>query len=75
MTKAEQIYLVRVITDDRQHKLWAAATPRDEAVNEVLNVVPEGWVAALYHDALTDLEARALDLQPGEVREITSRTN
>ena len=74
MTKAE-VYLVRVVTDDRQHKLWAAATARAFAVNAVLNVVPEGWVAALYGGALTEQEARALNLRPGEVREITSRTN
>lgn len=70
-----EVYLVRVITDDQRYKLWAAATPRSEAVNEVLNVIPEGWLAALYDGRLSAPEVEALNLRPGEIRELTPRTN
>jgi len=66
--------LVRVTTDDREHQLWVAATPRAEAVTCVLNAVPEGWTAALLTNRLTRQEVEALKLRPGEVREITSLT-
>jgi hypothetical protein len=69
------VYLVRVITDDRKHQIWAAATPREQAVSRVLEAVPEGWAAALLSNKLEAQEMEALNLQPGEVREITSRSN
>jgi hypothetical protein len=73
MANASEIHLVRVMTDNREHKLWAVAAPRDEAVNAVLDVVPEGWSAALLDNELSDQESQALNLRPGDVREITSR--
>ncbi|RXG83650.1 hypothetical protein [Bradyrhizobium zhanjiangense] len=75
MANTEGIHLVKVTTDDREHQLWVAATPRDEAVTEVLNAIPEGWTASLLTSQLTLEEAEVLKLQPGEVREVTSRTN
>ena len=75
MANAENAHLVRVTTDDREYRLWVAATPREEAVTEVLNVVPEGWTAALLSNRLTSQEVELLDFQPGEVREITSSAN
>jgi hypothetical protein len=74
MANTADVYLVRVTTDDREHQLWAASTPRDDAVTQVLNAVPEGWAAALLTNQLTPQEVNVLNLQPGEVREITSRT-
>ena len=35
------IYLVRVTTDEREHRVWAAATSRETAVDRVLDQVPE----------------------------------
>ena len=65
------VHLVRVTTDDREHQLWVAAVPREEAVTKVLNAVPEGWTAALLPNRLKPLEVEALNLKPGEVRELT----
>ena len=65
-------YLVRVTTDDRVHQLWVAAASSDEeALVMVLNRVPEGWTAALLSNKLTPLETEALNLKPGEAREIS----
>ena len=66
-------YLVRVTTDDREHQLWVAAASSDaEALELVLNSVPEGWTAAPLSNKLTPLEIEALNLKPGDVREISS---
>jgi len=65
------VHLVRITTDDRAHRLWVAATPRNQAVTEVLNLVPEGWTAALLPNKLTPQEVEVLNLKLGEVREIT----
>jgi len=73
-TYAGGVHLVEVTTDDREHQLWVAATPREEAVNQVLDAVPEGWAAALSSNRLTPQQVEALALRPGEIREITSRT-
>jgi hypothetical protein len=59
------VHLVRVMTDDRQHQLWAAASARGEAVKQVLNAVPEGWTAVLLSNRLTPEEAEILNLNPG----------
>jgi hypothetical protein len=69
------VHLVRVTTDDREHQLWVAATARDEAINQVLNAIPEGWTAALLPNRLSPFEVEILNLRPGEVREITARTD
>jgi hypothetical protein len=61
-----------VTTDDRAHQLWvAAASCEEEALTLVLNSVPEGWTAALLSNKLTPLEIEALNLEPGDVREIS----
>lgn len=66
---AQSIHLVRVLTDDRTHHLWAAATDRDDAVDRVLDAIPEGWAASLLDEPWsTD---NALNLIAGEVRDIT----
>ena len=75
MANAMEVHLVRVITDNREHQLWVAATPRNQAVNRVLNAVPEGWTAALLDNKLKPQEVEILNLRPGEVREITSRAS
>jgi len=57
-TYATGINLVRITTDDREHQLWAAATPREEAITAVLKVVPEGWAAALLPNKLKPLDGQ-----------------
>ena len=67
---------MRVITDDRRHQLWAVAAPRDEAVDRVLDAIPEGCVAALYDGGERGNRIlEVLDLEPGEVREITAKAD
>ena len=69
-------HIVRVMTDSRDQHLWLAAAPPDEAVTHVLNAVPEGWAATVLASyALSPTEVAALQLGPGDVREITRRTN
>jgi hypothetical protein len=71
-SKPSVAYLVRVTTDDRVHQLWVASASSDEeALVLVLNRVPEGWTAALLSNRLTPLEIEALNLKPGEAREIS----
>ena len=74
-TYAVGIRLVQVTTDDREHQLWVAATPREDAVNSVLDAVPEGWTAALLTSRVTPQEADALQLRPGEVRKMRSQAS
>jgi hypothetical protein len=65
-------HLVRVTTDNRVHQLWVASASSDqEALVLVRNRVPEGWTAALLANKLTPLEIEALNLKPGEAREIS----
>jgi hypothetical protein len=65
-----EAHLVRVTTDDRDRRVWVAATSRAEAVTAVLNAVPEGWSACLFSNKLRAVEIETLDLKPGEVREL-----
>jgi hypothetical protein len=67
----EGVHLVRVTTDDRTHQLWAAACRREDAVDQVLNAVPEGWAATLLSNRLKPMEEEALNLKPGEVIELS----
>jgi hypothetical protein len=68
---AGAIHLVRVTTDDRSHQLWAAATTRAEAVDRVLDAIPQGWAACLLERTLQsgkDIGA----MSAGEVRQLAS---
>ncbi len=71
MANATSLHLVRVTTDDREHQVWLAATPRKEAVTQVLNAIPEGWTASLLSNRLKPAEVKALNMKAGEVRELT----
>jgi hypothetical protein len=64
--------LVRVTADDETQQLWAAATPRDEAVDRVLNAVPEGWSAKLVDERLKPREELTQTMTVGEVRELSN---
>lgn len=48
---SNDIHVVQVTPDDGTHQLWAAATPREEAVDKVLNAIPEGWCVHLLDEA------------------------
>jgi hypothetical protein len=63
------VHLVRVTTDDCEEQLWLAATPREVAVDRVLNAIPEGWAASLVERQLSDEMVDALDMSAGEVRQ------
>jgi len=66
------IYLVRVLTDDRTNRLWVAAgSSPEDAVTLVLNAIPEGWSASPALEQLTPAEAERLNLRQGEVHEMT----
>ena len=69
------VQLVRVTTDDRQHLLWVAAVPREEAVGAVLAGVPEGWTTTLLSARISRNETDILNLNRGECREITFGKN
>lgn len=76
LSMAQVAHIVRVLTDNRDQRLWLAAAPPDEAINQVLDAVPEGWAAALLSNYVLSLsEVAALHLCPGGVREITSKAN
>ncbi len=71
---APPVQLVRVTTDDRIHQVWAAATSREEAVERVLDAIPEGWTARLLGESLKVREdGLSNDLLPGEVRKLKAR--
>lgn len=40
-----EAHLLRVITDDGECRFWLAAGTEEEAVQLVLDAVPEGWTA------------------------------
>jgi len=66
------VHLIRVLTDDRTHRLWVAAGSSPEAaVSLVLDAIPEGWSARLAQENLTPAEMEGLDLKQGEAYEIT----
>ena len=65
------VNLVRVTTDDREQRFWAAATSRDDAIDCVLNAVPEGWTARLLDETLGPREEAVAGMMPGEVRDLT----
>jgi hypothetical protein len=65
------IHLVRVTTDDRSHQLWAAATPRAEAVDRVLDAIPQGWAACLLERRLQSGEEIGA-MSAGQVRQLAN---
>lgn len=65
----QRIHLVRVMTNSGEHQIWLAATGRDQAVDRVLDAVPEGWSASLISRELGADDAATLNLKPGEVRQ------
>ncbi|KRP88685.1 hypothetical protein AOQ73_28245 [Bradyrhizobium pachyrhizi] len=68
MQPASEIHLVRVTTDDSEVQIWLAATPREEALDRVLDVVPEGWAVGLVQRPLSAEHIAALDMTVEQVR-------
>ncbi|MBR0932909.1 hypothetical protein [Bradyrhizobium jicamae] len=64
---ASEVHLVRVTTDDGGWRIWLAATDRDQAVDSVLEAIPEGWTASLMKNELSAADIAKLRMQPGEV--------
>jgi hypothetical protein len=64
-----QVNFVQVMPDDCRRRVWMVAVPREDAVTHVLNALPEGWAASLL--PLRSIEASRLNMQPGDLRELT----
>ena len=62
------VHLVRVTADDRQERLWVAATPREAGVGRCAG----GMGSCVAVQQITAREMEILNLRPGEVREITN---
>jgi hypothetical protein len=67
---ADEVCLVRVLTDEREQQVWMAAAGKDYAVSLVLDAVPEGWSASLIAEKLTPQEIASLKLRPGDTRRL-----
>ena len=48
-----KVHLVRVRTDDLKFRIYAVAADRKDALNKVLQTVPEGWSATLLVEQLS----------------------
>jgi hypothetical protein len=59
-----------VRTDDRTQQFWAAAAARNEAVDRVLDAIPEGWTARLSDVQLKPPPDALSNMVPGEVRKL-----
>lgn len=68
MQPATEIHLVRVTTDDGEVQIWLAATPREEALDRVLDAIPEGWSVGLVQRPLSAEHIAALNMTVGEIR-------
>ncbi|AJA61513.1 hypothetical protein BJA01nite_48390 [Bradyrhizobium japonicum] len=71
-----EAHLLQVTTDDGECRFWLAAGTEEEAVQLVLDAIPEGWTAKLIDRGGTAGEqASALGLTvglaPGEAREVS----
>jgi len=51
---------------------WAAAVPREKAVEAVREVLAPGWAATLTDLHITPVQVAALKLRPNGVRELKS---
>jgi hypothetical protein len=71
MEISSSVHFVRVRTDGGNYRVYAAACDRKDALNEVLKLVPAGSSASLLSEHLTVGQIAALNLRPGEVRDIT----
>lgn len=68
---ANEVCLVRVLTDEREPQVWIIGATEDCAVSLVLDAVPEGWSASLIAEKLTPREITSLRLRPGDIRQLS----
>ncbi|MCP1731084.1 hypothetical protein ABIF38_006608 [Bradyrhizobium japonicum] len=68
MQQATEVHLVRVTTDEGEVQVWLAATSREEAVDRVLDEIPEGWAASIVQRQLPAEHVLTLNMRLGEVR-------
>jgi hypothetical protein len=68
-TFAGSVHVVRA-TGDGQTKFWAAATRHEQAVLEVQQLLPPGWIATITERHLTPDQVAALNMRPGSVHEL-----
>ena len=69
MQPALEVHLVRVTTDDGEVQIWLAATSRDQALELVLDAIPEGWAVSLIQRQLSAEHILMLNMTLGEVRQ------
>jgi len=65
---AHSVQFVRVTTDDRTFQLWAVATARENAVDRILEGIPEGWSACLLEASFTAKQEALSNMRAGEIR-------
>src|ERR1700682_4665610 len=73
-----EIQLIKVSTNDAargtpKKQLWVAAATPERAVPLVLGFIPEGGSAAVTDGRLRPDQIALLNLNPGEVRELTKQ--
>jgi hypothetical protein len=68
-TYAGGVHVVRAIGDG-QTRYWAVATRREQAILEVQQLLPPGWIASITERHLTPDQVAALNMHPGSVREL-----
>ena len=66
--RATEIHLVRVTTDDGEIQIWLAATSFEQALDRVLEAIPQGWTVGLVSRSLAPEHAAGFDMAEGEVR-------
>jgi len=71
-----EAHILQVTTDDGERRFWLAAGTEEEAVQLVLDTIPEGWTAKLIDGGLAAREEAAalgltVGLAPGEAREVS----
>ncbi|MGN8547697.1 hypothetical protein ACQPTN_24145 [Bradyrhizobium sp. 13971] len=68
MQQATEVHLVRVTTDNGEVQIWLAATSREEALDKVLEKIPERWTVGIIQRQLDSEHVAALNMTAGEVR-------
>ncbi len=68
-TLAGGVYIVAT-TKGHQTEYWAAATPREEAVAAVQQLLTPGWTAALTERRITPKQVAVLHMRPNDVRKL-----
>lgn len=69
-----EAHLLQVTTDDGECRFWLAVGTEEEAVQLVLDAIPEGWTAKLIDRGGTAREQAlglTVGLAPGEAREVS----